>query len=553
MQSGAALLLSALDEYGVDRLFHIPGAETIPLLSEIDRRGTVRAVLVAHEQAAAFGALGYAKLSGRPGACLVIPGPGATNLVTGVAAAKADRVPLLAITTTIPPALAGLGAAHDCDLEALFASIVKAQIAVAQVADIRRAVLDALRIALAPPHGPVQLLIPPALFMAVCERGSADGPTPQGAAPAAFPDAALDRIAAALNASLRPVIYVGRGVTDAGAEAALVQLAERLDAPVLTDICARGLIDERHPLALGCASHRGIAPILADSDACLAVGAGFSEWSTLGWTLPLPEMLLQLDSWPAPAGPRWRPRHAAIGEIGAGLAALLERVGTGRAGNAVSRVRAAKEQACAAVEGSPPASPAPPFHPLAVLRAIRTAMPDEAVAVVDGSATGLWAEEEVLSIHRPRGFLMPEVLKELGSALMVGMGARLAPEGRPVVVIQGDGGFLYQAGELSTLVRERIPLCLVIFEDGFYNADRICEEQFFGGGSDAWRLHNPDFVTLAESFGLTGRRAETLAGLEADVRNALAGDRPFLIAVPIDPRPIPYRFRLAAEARKAVR
>ena len=547
MPSGAAELIAALESYGVNCLFHIPGAETIPLLHEIGRHGGIRPIMVAHEQAASFGALGYAKLSGLPGVCLTIPGPGATNLVTGVAAAHADRIPLLAITTTIPAKHKGLGAAHDCDIAALFRPIVKRQIAVARVGEVRDAASEALRVALEPPLGPVQLLVPPPLFLAHCAANNAAVPT---RAAISVPNIAA--VADMLMRAKRPVIYAGKGVSDAGAKRLLVQLAERLGAPVLTDICARGLIDERHPSALGCVSHRGIVPFLAEGDLCLAIGAGFSDWSTLGWTLPLPRPLIQIDSWDAPVGAYERTDARAIGDVPGILESLLVALGDGHVASDVApRIRAVKAEAAEltihAISGARP----PPFHPLAVLHAVHDVLPDDTVVVVDGSATGLWAEEEVLAIRRPRGFLIPEVLKELGSAIMVAMGARLAPGGPPVVAIQGDGGFLYQAGELATLVRERIPLVIILFDDGFYNADRIVEQHFFGGRKDAWRIGRTDFVTVAEGFGLIARRPASIAEIEGDLREALGADRPMIIVVAIDPEPIPYRFELAKVARSS--
>jgi thiamine pyrophosphate-dependent acetolactate synthase large subunit-like protein len=158
--------------------------------------------------------------------------------------------------------------------------------------------------------------------------------------------------------------------------------------------------------------------------------------------------------------------------------------------------------------------------------------------------------DEIFPVYRPNGFLTPEVLKELGSAIMVGMGAKLAASERPVVVIQGDGGFLFQVGELSTIARETIPLVIVIFNDGYYNADRLLLEHMFQGDRAGCALRNPDFVALARSFGLEAMRAETLPAIERAVAAAIASGRPTLIDVPIDPAPAPCRLEAVFAAMK---
>jgi thiamine pyrophosphate-dependent acetolactate synthase large subunit-like protein len=541
--TGAERLLAALEHFGIGHLFHVPGVETLPVTLAAQRGGAVRPVMVAHEQACAFAAFGLARLTGRPGVCLVVPGPGATNLATGLAAAQADRVPLVAVTTALPADQRGTAAPHDCDIAAVLAPLVKARLEPGPGEDVGAAMAEALRLALAAPRGPVQLMVTAGQLAAEATGGPLPGPTPPLPLTPAD-EAALDRIAARLQAAGRPLIYAGQGVTDAGAEGLVVALAERLQAAVFTDEAARGLVDERHPLALGTASHRAIEPVLAGCDAGLALGARFSGWSTRNGALPFPRPLMRIDAGGPVAFLEAEPPVTA--DLRLCLEALLARLGPPRfAGPQAAAIAAARAEAAGTVAALLAGhDEAAGVHPLEALRAIRAVLPDDAVIAVDGSATGTWAAEEVLAVHRPHGFLTPEVLKELGSALMVGMGAALAGP-RPVVAVQGDGGLLFQAGELATLVRERIPLVVVVFADGHYNADRLLLEHLFRSDPDGCRLHNPDFAALAAAFGLPGAHCTTAGALEAALRQALDRGGPALLSVAIDRAPVPHRLDLA--------
>ncbi len=537
---GADALISALAPAGAGVLFHLPGVETLPVIERMGRDCAIRPIMVAHEQAAAFGAFGYGRVSGRPGVCLTVPGPGATNLVTGIAAAKADQVPLVAITTMLPDRLVGTGAAHDCDLAALFAPIVKAQMRVGSADEIGVAAHAALALSLEPPRGPVQLMVTGAMLAA--PLSVALPRLVRQPRPTLSPEAgeALVTLAQRLDAARRPVLYAGRPVIDAEAVGEFTRLAEKLDALIVTDESARGIVDERHPRCLGTASHRGIVAGLAEGDITVAIGARFSQWSTRDWTLPFPEPITRIDAWDAPQSPKYRIKQQILGDVKLCLAFLLERIAEKSSLPGLGRSAPPHD---ALVQG-------PPFHPAHVLDAIRAAMPEDAIAVVDGSSTGTWAAEQIFPIYRPHGFITPEVLKELGSAVMVGIGAGLAAADRPVVVIQGDGGFLFQAGELSTIVREQIPLTIIIFNDGYYNADRLLLEHMFGGNPKGCALHNPDFVALAAAFGIFAQRVETLVELKQAVSDSTRAGRPTVIDVPIDPAPVPYRLQLVFDALK---
>jgi len=534
--TGAEILRRSLVAAGITHLFHLPGVQSLGLLRTMEEHGGLTPVWIRHEQAGPFGAIGYFRSSGRVAACMAVPGPGATNMVTGISAAFADRVPFLLLTIPVDPAIRGLGCVHDIDVDAILAPVVKRRFEVAAAADIPATIAQAHAAATQGTYGPVQIVIPTGVL------NGAAGDLPGLAPPrASFPpaDAAvIGRVADMLNSAEHPLIYVGERAADHAD--AIRALAERLNAPVFTEECARGVIPEDHRLCIGTSSHRHASPVIAGCDACLAVGAGFSEWSTSSWTLPLPQPLAYLTDDPGSTHPRY-PAAATIAPVAEGLAALLGSVRPRTARQplvdsaALHRQEARREAAAAPAEAGA-------FHPARVLAELSAIIPGDAVVTFDGSATGMWASEEPLIIRRPRSYIGPEVGKELGSAILVAAGAKLADPSRPVLAVQGDGGFLFQTGDLSGLVSNGIAIVVLVFNDGYYNADRLYQEHIFGGGEASVRLANPDFPALARAFGLRGVRIGAIEELGPAIAEALRADRATVIDVPIDHRPMPYRF-----------
>lgn len=554
-RTGAHAFLDAMEQAGVELLFTLPGTQTLSLLALMaERKHGPRPIFVRHEQAAAFGAVGYGKLTGRPAVCITVPGPGATNLITGLVSALADGVPLVVATPLVPPELIGRGVVHDSDAEGLFRAAVKAQVAVYDVAELGPALSEAVERALAPRAGPVQVLFPASLFNSTLSTSSATSRTvpvtsTQG-------DADLGEVAAALGSAKRPVIYVGDRVRLAGASALLVELAEALGAPVITDEGARGSIPEDHPLALGTGSFRCASSIVERGNICLAIGTSFPEWSTGSWRLTLPEPLVHLNDEPSVFGRNYAAALQLTVDLPAGLRRLIDAPaikGRREDGWGAPAVRAARElgyaQLLADREEYRPDERAG-LHPIDVVRALRSSLPRDAIVCVDGSATAAWMNEESFPILADGGFIQPEVFKELGSALMVGIGCRLASPARDVIVVQGDGGFLFQLGELATLVHNEVKLVVVVFEDGYYNGDRIFQEHMFGGRESDCMLFNPDFVQLTRSFGLEAYKPDTVDDMQLALETALADERSSVIAVPIDPMPVPAKLRTRIEEWK---
>lgn len=559
-QTGAAALITALVERGVRHLFGIPGVHTLLPYDLLHQHPSIRAIVTRHEAGAGFAADGYARSSGRPGVCLVVPGPGATNLATAALVGRSDRVPLVLITAAVPDALQGRAAIHELDLDAFFAPLVKARVNVVVPGGIAGAVERAFALALAEPRGPVQLAIPYDLFGKVIasEGVGGFGTVEIGAGAAVVDEVTLDDDALAralelLRAAEAPLIYTGSGAV--GAEAALVALAEALGAPVMTSNKARGVIPEGHPLAVGIPSMAGAAALARQADVCLAIGTRFSEYTTLTWQLPLPARLVRVDRDPMVLGQNYAAEVAVRGDTARVLEWLLERLpeaGSGRPRPLVAAAAALRERREAGLAEfmAGQAEATPPFHPRFVARTLREALPQGAFLASDGSSTESWLYEPGFVVTRPGSIAVPEIQQTMGYAVGAALGAALAVPGRSAVAVVGDGSLLMTLGELATLAAERVPATVVVFNDGAYNALRVRQESLHGERYVGTMLGELDFAQVARGVGLRGERATSAERLRELCREAAEARGPLLIDVPITPLPLSERYAAVIEATR---
>ncbi len=551
--SGDDGFAAALAARHVPFLFNLPGTQTLSLLRKMaENPGGPRAIFIRHEQAAAYGAVGYAKVTGRPGVCLAVPGPGATNMLTGVASALADGIPLVVATPQVPSELLGRGVLHDADLRALFTPTVKAVVEVDAPEDLGPGLARAIDLSVSPRQGPVQLLFPSS-FLVTRIDGFELPDVPAGVPQPSKADLAAAR--ALLQAARRPIIWAGDRVHFAGAQKQLRELAEVLGAPVVTDEMARGVFAEDHPLAMGTASFRAMPEVLAEADVCVAVGTAFPEWSTVSWTMPVPQSLVHLNDEPGVFHVNYPAAVTVAGDLAASLGHLVTALaGDTTAGDdwGTARVALARASGVAAItaDRAEYSETGRGMHPGDVVGALRAALPANVLVCTDGSATGNWLSEESFPVLASSGMLQSDVFKETGSALCAGIGAKLAAPEREVVVLQGDGGLLFQLGELASLCHNEIKLIVVVFDDGFFNADRIYQEYVFGGRESDCALFNPDFAAVATAFGLHGENVTSAAELDASLRDALKRNSSTVIAAKIDPMVLPYRLRSRIEVWK---
>lgn len=524
-------MVAALAAEGVRHVFGLPGIHNLAIYDALLRQSVVGHVLARHEQGAAFMADGYARASGRPGVILVTTGPGATNALTPLVESYAGSQPVLLLMSDVPSELVGrdLGALHEVpDQIECFRPVCRLAETVRSGRDIPAAIQGAFHRFRTGRPGPIALSIPTDLLAGRAEARLA----PAGADRRPPCDVRLiDEAAGRLARARRPLLVAGGGVIAAGAEDELRALARRLGAPVVTTVMGRGAVPEDDPLWLGVLpNRRATQGALQVADVVLAVGCRFTHRSTRGLLLDLrfrPEQaLIHLDLDPAVIGKLHPPALAVVGDARDGLAGLLAALPAAPASPAWDRAWLRAERAVR--------SPRRTLLVDRLLETLRAALPREAIVVCDQTGINYWMEWH-FPVYAPRTFLYPVGSATLGYGVPAALGARVACPAPPVVAVVGDGGFMFSVNELATAVKYRMPVVILVVNDGRYGAIRYLQEGLFGLSGET-ELANPDFVALARAFGAEGERVE-VETLGAGLARALARPGPTLLelVVAVDP------------------
>ncbi len=521
--SGAVAILDALRELGVELAFGLPGVHNLPVWEACAAAG-IRLVGVRHEQAAAYAADGYARATGRLGVAVVTTGPGAANTLGATGEAMTSGAPVLVIATDIPSTLRrpGVyrGVLHETrDQAAMFAPVTKAATTTATAADLYADVLRAGREALRAPTGPVYLGVPTDLLSAPTgERTPAPAPTP------AAPEADLAAALALVERARRPLLWVGGGALRAGAGDAVGRLAERLAAPVVTTYNGRGVLPPDHPcLAPGLAHVPAIGALWDEADLVIAIGSDLDGMTTQNWRMPQPPALLAVNVDPVDAAKNYRPDHVLVGDALAVTNRLAEAVPQRDGGDALAaRIAELRTGVATLVRDEEPQA-------ALLLDALDRLVPADATVLADMCIAGYW----VAGFHRvpgPRRLAYPMGWGTLGFAFPAALGAAASGTGRAVAVV-GDGGFLFACGELATAAQERLPLTVVLVDDGGYGMLRFDQVQA-GVPTRGVDLVTPDFVALAAAFGVPAEAVDGFgAGFEAALAKSFDTDGPHLVAV----------------------
>lgn len=555
MTTGGELLVEGLHRAGVRHVWGLPGVQTLAVWDAVLRHPHVEGMFLRNEQALPFAAKAEHQAAGELAAVISVPGPGATNMLTGTLDAWLDSNAMLAITVDVPVEHAGKGCVHDADLASMFATTVKVQVRVDTADRLCGAVVAAAATAMSGRPGPVQIIVPGPLLRADHDVVAPEHVAPGNEALAVPGDDAIVAAVTALADAARPLVYLGGGVAMANATTAACELARRLRCPVVTSVTGRGSIPEDDPLSVGLPFFPGVAELMAAADAVLAIGTRFSEITTSTWTLPLPDVVVRVDIDPASITYNCTPSHALVGDAGVVLDELLARIPT-RAESAweaeIAEVKATQRNATLdQIDRERRAGG--PVHPLVLTQLLRAALPRERVVTADGSATLHWLMDPSFPCLTNRGFIQPDVSQTLGAALPEAIGAAVAL-GEPVVCVSGDGGLMYNIGELSAVVQQGIDVKIVVFDDGgWYNSVRQFQDAFFEGRYIGTQLCNPDWQQLAASFGIPCALAE----VEDDVAPALAAMLEHrgasMVVVRIDASAIAPRFVVRiAERRKTL-
>jgi acetolactate synthase-1/2/3 large subunit len=538
--SGSEILLESLKRQKVDVFFGLPGGAVLPLYDALYSAG-IRHLLVRHEQAAAFAADGYARVTGKPGVCLGTSGPGATNLITGLTSAMMDSIPVVALTGQVPAPLIGKDGFQEADTIGISLPSTKQSFLVRSAADIPAVIERAFRAAVSGRPGPVLVDLPKSVLM---EKAEPYYPPSSGAERPErlreWVDAEIERAADMILESRRAVLYVGGGVIAADASPELREMAELTHIPVTTTLMGLGAFPSRHPLSLGMLGmHGSYATNLAicNCDLLVAIGARFDDRVTgrLNGFAPGAKKI-HLDVDPSEVNKNVPVDLALVGDAREALRALIEVLKRRQAAPAPDR-----QQWLQRIESWRTEHPltydkyANTVKPQYVIEAITQHAHENAIVAVDVGQHQMWAAQ-FYNFSRPRTWLSSSGLGSMGYGFPAAMGAQMAFPDRQVIAIVGDGGFQMTLNDLATVVQYRVPVKIAIINNRALGMVRQWQEIFFEKRyCDTDLDFAPDFVKLAEAYGIRGTRVEHRTDVLDAVEDFLSDREPRLLDVWVDP------------------
>ncbi|NVB81943.1 MAG: biosynthetic-type acetolactate synthase large subunit [Kofleriaceae bacterium] len=530
-RTGAQILWEALEREGVDVVFGYPGGAIMPAYDAL-LESRIRHVLVRHEQGAAHMADGYARASGKTGVAIATSGPGATNLVTGIATAMLDSVPLVCITGQVGSKHLGSDAFQETDITGVTLPITKHNYLVTHVDDIAKTIREAFYIASSGRPGPVLVDITKDAQQAqVVPAWSEEPVRMRGYRPEhrARRDE-LARAAEMIDRARRPVILAGHGIVKAGATALLRDLVDKTAMPVASTLLGLGGFPATHPLALGMMGMHGEAWVnhaIQEADLLLALGMRFDDRVTGKldtYALDAKKIHCELD--PAEINKNVRVDVALVGDVKDTLDALLPLVSRKGRAEWLARISELKgDSAVRDIQCMPHDGRLFAAH---VMHDLWRITEGKALVVTDVGQHQMWEAQYYRHDH-PRKLVTSGGLGTMGFALPAALGAKLAVPDEEVWVIAGDGGFQMTACELSTIAQEGVKLHIAIINNGYLGMVRQWQQFFYNGRYSATPLKSPDFVKLAEAHGLTGLRVTTRDEVAPAVARARASRETVLI------------------------
>ena len=531
--SGAKALIECLYAEGVDTIFGYPGGVLLPLYDEL-YDADLRHILVRHEQCAAHAADGYARATGKVGVCLATSGPGATNLVTGIANAYMDSVPIIAITGQVPTSMIGNDAFQEADITGITLPITKHNYLIRNVEDLPRIVKEAFFIASTGRPGPVLIDLPKDVSTTEFEFKYPKKVHLHGYHPDMDIDVnAVKRAASMIAEADRPVIYAGGGVIISDASAELLGLAETIMAPVTTTLLGIGAFPESHPLSLGMLGMHGTRYAnyaIQESDLLIAIGARFDDRVTGKIEAFAPHAkVIHIDIDPAEIGKNVRVDLPIIGNAKAVLQSISTYLRKSRREAWLEKVKRWKKEYPLQYKQSDTV-----IKPQYVVQEIHKACPD-AIIVTEVGQNQMWAAQ-YFQYENPRTFITSGGLGTMGYGFPAAMGAKVGCPDKTVIDIAGDGSFQMTSQELATVVTNDIGVIVAILDNSRLGMVRQWQELFFEKRYSHTDLtHSVDFVKLAEAYGAIGIRAERPSEVPSAISEALAADKPVIIDFVIDP------------------
>ncbi len=536
---GADALMDSLRRHGVDTIFGYPGGAILPIYDSVyksEKEGWLKHILVRHEQGGVHAADGFARSTGKVGVCFGTSGPGATNLVTGIATAQMDSVPLVVITGQVPRAAIGTDAFQETDIFGITLPIVKHSWVVRDPKEIASVVAQAFFIASSGRRGPVLIDIPKDVGQEMFDYLPVEPASviPPGFQLPQIPEtAAIEKALTLIEQSQRPLLYVGGGLIAAGAHESLAAIAERHKLPVTTTLMGKGGFDERNELSLGMLGMHGTAYAnfaVTECDLLIALGARFDDRVTGKLdTFASKAKVIHFEVDPAEVNKNRKADVAVLGDVAISISKLLElskkRDIKPNTSKWLSRINKWKQQ-------YPLSQPLPQgdIYPQEVFLAIRDLAPD-AYITTDVGQHQMWAAQYLR--NAPRQWISSAGLGTMGFGVPAALGVQTALPDKQVICIAGDASILMNIQELATIVQYKLNIKIIIINNRWQGMVRQWQESFYDERYSATDMSKgePDFIALAHAFGLSGVLIQDRKDLHAKLKTALLEDSPTLINI----------------------
>jgi acetolactate synthase I/II/III large subunit len=541
--SGAKALLESLEHQNVNVIFGILGGAILPVYDALCGDDKIRHILARHEQGAAHEAEGYARASGRTGVCMATSGPGATNLVTGIANAYMDSSPMVALTGQVPSTgvntsyMIGRDAFQEADIIGITTPITKYNFQPRTVAEIPVTVNTAFYLATTGRPGPVLIDLPKNIQSEIADVEMTDKIEARGYRPMPQPDLAeVSKAVDLLLKSETPLILAGGGVISSGASDEIVEMSDLLMAPVATTFMGKGAFPEIHPLSVGCIGMHGnpvANRLMSETDVLLAVGTRFSDRATANLDSFAPNAkIIHIDVDNAEIGKNVEVDVAIVGDAKTALRMLLEAlIGKLKKKEGkpwLKRVKEVKEKLNPLLKEAPK-----DLVPKNLLMELRKLLPEKTIVTTEVGQNQMWSALYLKAL-KPRTFISSGGLGTMGFGFPAAIGAKVACPDRPVVDIAGDGSFLMNEQELACSISEDIPVTVIVLNNSVLGMVAQWQRLLYNRRYMAVKLgKTPDFVKLAQAYGAQGIRVGSLAEFQKAVKTALKSKVSTVIDVPI--------------------
>jgi len=532
--TGSQITCASLEAEGVTTVFGYPGGAVIPLYDALPKYA-MHHVLVRFEQWAALAADGYARATGKVGVCIATSGPGATNLVTGLANAQLDSVPVVAITGQVAQPMIGRDAFQEVDITGITLPVTKHNYLVQRPEDIAPTLKEAFYLARSGRPGPVLVDIPKNVFLAKAPFQYPATAGRRGYQPSLLPNMRQVRLAAeAINQAKRPLIMAGHGIMLSGAEDIFARFVERTGVPVIFTLLGLGCFPESHPLALGLMGmhgHRHVNAALDQADLLVNIGARFDDRATGRVSGFAPHAkIVHVDIDPAEIGKNVRADVPVVGDAREVLKVLIHQVEHRRHGDWLAWIDTQRNRVLAAALEDRPDWP----EPYAIVRTLSEVTQGEALVATDVGQHQMWAAQHY-GFNHPNRWLTSGGLGTMGYGVPSAVGAKIGRPDLEVWAIVGDGGFQMSLNELATIGQERLDVKIAVINNGYLGMVRQWQDLFQAHNYSEVAISAPDFVKLAEAYGITGLRVRTNAEIRPAIEQARTIPGPVVIDFVIEP------------------